>query len=227
MLLGCMARLFQAGIVLVHSLFETRDQIFFVERLAEVAACPGTQHPVSGRLVGIGGYKDHRRAMTVRYQRQAKSTMSPKHRRERLVENNYLRKADVQVSSNNLHTIRIVREISVPQFDAPFNEHNVMSNLRIREFVWCLAFAGMLVPSIGQAQMMVEMPLVTCTQYLAMPPEQSSVFSAWMSGWFNQKTHYTYINLEAYARNVANVKAWCASNPGELVMTGLQRATGK
>jgi hypothetical protein len=120
-----------------------------------------------------------------------------------------------------------VREVSVPQFDASFNEHNVMSNLRIRKFVWCLAFAGMLVPSIGQAQMMVEMPLVTCTQYLAMPPEQSSVFSAWMSGWFNQKTHYTYINLEAYARNVANVKAWCASNPGELVMTGLQRATGK
>ena len=46
-----------------------------------------------------------------------------------------------------------------------------------------------------------------------------------MSGWFNQKTGYTYINLEAYARNVANVQGWCAANPGELVMTGLKRAT--
>lgn len=94
-----------------------------------------------------------------------------------------------------------------------------------RRFIGCLMLAGMLVPSIGQAQMMVEMPLVTCAQYLAMPPEQSSIFAAWMSGWFNQKMGYTYINLEAYARNVANVRAWCASNPRELVMTGLQRAT--
>ena len=94
-----------------------------------------------------------------------------------------------------------------------------------RTLSWCLLFGGMLVPSIGQAQVMVEMPLVTCAQYLAMPPEQSSVFAAWMSGWFNQKMGYTYVNLEAYARNVANMRAWCASNPGELVMTGLQRAT--
>jgi hypothetical protein len=34
-------------------------------------------------------------------------------------------------------------------------------------------------------------------------------------------------SFEAYAMNVENVKAWCAANPGELVMTGLQRATGQ
>jgi hypothetical protein len=38
---------------------------------------------------------------------------------------------------------------------------------------------------------------------------------------------YTYVNLDAYARSVTNVQAWCAANPGELVMTGLQRATAK
>jgi HdeA/HdeB family len=99
--------------------------------------------------------------------------------------------------------------------------------LWIGKLVWCLALVGAMVPSLSQAQLAVNMSLVTCTQYLAMPPEQSSVFSAWMSGWFNQKAGYTYVNLEAYARNVANVKAWCASNPGELVMTGLQRATAQ
>jgi len=98
-----------------------------------------------------------------------------------------------------------------------------MSN-RIGRFISCLAFAGILVPSIGQAQLSVEMPLVTCAQWLAMPPEQSSLFAAWMSGWFNQKLGYTYINLQAYERNVTNMKAWCASYPGELVMTAGQRA---
>lgn len=102
-----------------------------------------------------------------------------------------------------------------------------MNTLRIVSFVWCLACAGILVPSVCEAQYMINMSLVTCSQYLALPPDQSRVFSAWMSGWFNQKTGYTYINLQAYERNVQNVKAWCASNPKERVMTGLQRATAK
>ena len=94
-------------------------------------------------------------------------------------------------------------------------------------FVSCLAAAGILVPTISEAQYMINMSLVTCSQYLALPPAQSRNFSAWMSGWYNQKTGYTYINLQAYERNVQNVKAWCASNPKERVMTGLQRATAK
>jgi hypothetical protein len=84
-----------------------------------------------------------------------------------------------------------------------------------------------MVPSLGHAQYMINMSLVTCMQYVAMPPDQSRIFSAWMSGWFNQKSGYTYINLQAYERNVANVKAWCAANPSELVMTGLHRAMAK
>jgi hypothetical protein len=82
-------------------------------------------------------------------------------------------------------------------------------------------------PGGSHAQIAVNMSLLTCGQYLAMPPDDSRIYSAWMSGWFNQKMGYTYINLQAYERNIENVKAWCGANPGELVMTGLQRATGK
>ena len=90
-----------------------------------------------------------------------------------------------------------------------------------------LILAGITAPAVTQAQVAVDMSLLKCGQYLAMSPDQSRIYAAWMSGWFNQKMGYTYINLEAYARNVENVKAWCATNPGELVMTGLQRATAK
>jgi len=88
-----------------------------------------------------------------------------------------------------------------------------------------LAVSGLaLLPSAGRAQLMIDMGKVTCGQYIAMPPDQSRIFSAWMSGWFNQKTGYVWVNLNAYARNVENVKSWCAANPQELVMTGLARA---
>ena len=92
-----------------------------------------------------------------------------------------------------------------------------------------LAFTlvGVAMTSSSQAQIAVDMSLLTCGQYLAMSPDQSRIYAAWMSGWFNQKMGYTYINLEAYERNVANVKDWCGTNPGELVMTGLKRSTVK
>lgn len=97
--------------------------------------------------------------------------------------------------------------------------------IRTGALVLWVAFACALAPSISHAQYMINMSLVKCSQYLSLPPDQSRIFSAWMSGWFNQKTGYTYVNLQAYVRNVANVKAWCAANPNELVMTGLQKAT--
>jgi hypothetical protein len=88
----------------------------------------------------------------------------------------------------------------------------------------CLLIAGLMLPATAQAQS-YDMGRITCAQYLAMSPADSAVFSAWMSGWFNQKKGYVFVDLGAYARNVASVKSWCASNPVESVMAGLQRST--
>ncbi|BBC01073.1 hypothetical protein ABIF38_007426 [Bradyrhizobium japonicum] len=89
----------------------------------------------------------------------------------------------------------------------------------------CLALAGAALSSPLQAQTSIDMARITCSQYLAMSPGDSSVFSAWMSGWFNQKKGYVFVDLNAYARNVASVKAWCAINPTQTVMAGLERST--
>ena len=102
-----------------------------------------------------------------------------------------------------------------------------MNKLRMSLSLGSLILAGIAAPATSQAQIAVNMSLLTCGQFLAMSPDQSRIYAAWMSGWFNQKTGTTYVNIEAYARNVENVKAWCATNPGELLMTGLQRATAK
>ena len=59
-----------------------------------------------------------------------------------------------------------------------------------------------------------------------MSSTDAPLFSAFISGWFNQKTGHVTVDLNEYARNVANVRSWCATNPGETVFAGLQRATG-
>jgi len=101
-----------------------------------------------------------------------------------------------------------------------------MGHLPVRKFVWILAVLGTVMPTAGRAQVTVNMSRVTCADYLAMTPEQSDVFGAWVGGYFNQKTGYTWIDLDAQRRNVANLKAWCATYPAEFVMTGLARAAG-
>jgi hypothetical protein len=97
----------------------------------------------------------------------------------------------------------------------------------MKKLVLCLTLVAAMASAVAHAQVSIDMSRVTCEQYLALPPAQSADFSAWMSGWFNQKNGYVFVDLNAYARNVANVKSWCASNPAQTVMAGLQRATAK
>ena len=95
----------------------------------------------------------------------------------------------------------------------------------MKKAAFCLMLAGTALPSVTHAQVSIDMARVTCADYLALAPAESAVFSAWMSGWFNQKTGHLTVNLEAYERNVANVRSWCVTNPNETVIAGLQRAT--
>ena len=97
----------------------------------------------------------------------------------------------------------------------------------MKKLIFCLAIAAAMPPVGAHAQASIDMSRVTCAQYLAMAPAQSADFSAWMSGWFNQKNGYVFVDLNAYARNVANVKAWCATNPAQTVMAGLQHSTAR
>ena len=89
-----------------------------------------------------------------------------------------------------------------------------------------LLFIIVTLPSAAEAQLIIDMNRLTCAQFLAMSPQQARIYSAWMSGWFNQKTGYAWVDLNAYERNFANVRQWCATSPGQTVMEGLKRSTG-
>src|SRR5215207_1563986 len=78
-----------------------------------------------------------------------------------------------------------------------------------------LGLVGLIMPLAANAQVMFDTTRVTCADYLAMSPSDARLFSAFISGWFNQKTGHVTVDLNEYARNVANVRSWCATNPGE------------
>jgi hypothetical protein len=89
-----------------------------------------------------------------------------------------------------------------------------------------LALAGLALPIAANAQVKFDTTRVTCADYLTMSRTDAHLFSAFISGWFNQKTGHVTVDLSEYERNVANVRNWCAGNPRETVIAGLQRATG-
>ena len=89
-----------------------------------------------------------------------------------------------------------------------------------------LLFIIVTLPSAAQAQLIIDMNRLTCAQFLAMSPQQARIYSAWMSGWFNQKTGYACVDLNDYERNFANVRQWCTTSQGQTVMEGLKRSTG-
>ena len=93
----------------------------------------------------------------------------------------------------------------------------------MRKLILALAISGMITPAPGHAQA-INMTRVTCGQYLAMAPDQARVFSAWMSGWFNQRRGHAWVNPAAFAENVGSVRQWCTSYPNETIMTGLERS---
>jgi hypothetical protein len=99
-----------------------------------------------------------------------------------------------------------------------------MGDASMRKSVLCLTIAMIMAPGSGQAQVTVDMTRVTCADYVAMPPGQARTFSAWMSGWFNQKFGYITVGLNDFAKNTASVKQWCTTSPRETVMAALDRS---
>ena len=100
----------------------------------------------------------------------------------------------------------------------------------MRTFAFGLVIAAAMMSSAAHAQDKVDkgkvdMARVTCAEYLAMSPQDDAIFSAWMSGWFNQKKGYVTLDLDVYKRNISNVKAWCANNPTQSVMASIERVT--
>jgi hypothetical protein len=94
----------------------------------------------------------------------------------------------------------------------------------MRKVLYFLAVVLAMMPGSGRAQVTLDMTRITCADYLAMPPIQARTFSAWMSGWFNQRFGYITVGLGDFARNVASVRDWCTTSPGATVMAALERS---
>jgi hypothetical protein len=58
-----------------------------------------------------------------------------------------------------------------------------------------LGLVGLIMPLAANAQVMFDTTRVTCADYLAMSSTDARLFSAFISGWFNQKIGHVTVDL--------------------------------
>ncbi|MGP8261992.1 MAG: HdeA/HdeB family chaperone [Rhodoblastus sp.] len=71
------------------------------------------------------------------------------------------------------------------------------------------------------------MDRISCGDMVAMAPADQAMVSAWMSGWYNQKLGYNWVDLAAFRRNEANIMKYCADHPKDQLMGVIQAAVNQ
>jgi hypothetical protein len=96
--------------------------------------------------------------------------------------------------------------------------------LHVRKLIFGLLLASVIAPGSAHAQVTLDARRVTCGDYLALPQDRWQAFSAWMSGWFNQRFGYVTVGFADFQKNIEEMNRWCALNRQRTVMAALEQA---
>src|SRR5215204_146792 len=74
-----------------------------------------------------------------------------------------------------------------------------------------------------RAQLVVDMSLISCDQFLKSPQERRDVLSAWMGGYYSAMKNLTTIDARYVVRNSQKVANYCKKAKNETLMSAVQR----
>ena len=75
----------------------------------------------------------------------------------------------------------------------------------------------------AKAQVIVDLSLVTCGQYMGKDRDTQDVIAAWMSGYFNAAKNQSMVDLARFERNRKAVEKYCKTHKLETLMSAIQR----
>jgi acid stress chaperone HdeB len=75
----------------------------------------------------------------------------------------------------------------------------------------------------ARAQVVLDLTLITCAQYMGQDKDNQDVIAAWMSGYFNAAKNQSVLNLTRFDRNRKAVEKYCKSHKPETLMSAIQR----
>jgi acid stress chaperone HdeB len=87
--------------------------------------------------------------------------------------------------------------------------------------VSAMIVAGWNLPA--KAQVVLEMSMITCGQYMGQDRETQDTIAAWMSGYFNAANGVNMLNVARFQRNRKAVEHYCKTHKAETLMSAIQR----
>jgi acid stress chaperone HdeB len=76
----------------------------------------------------------------------------------------------------------------------------------------------------SRAQVVIDMTMLTCKQYLEADKDRQDVIAAWMSGYFNAARGNPVFNASPFTSNRGRVSAYCKKHRPETLMSAIQRS---
>jgi acid stress chaperone HdeB len=76
----------------------------------------------------------------------------------------------------------------------------------------------------AKAQVVLDMTMLTCKQYLEADKARQDLIAAWMSGYFNAARSNPVFNATLFQQNRNRVSAYCKKHRPETLMSAIQRS---
>ena len=75
----------------------------------------------------------------------------------------------------------------------------------------------------AKAQVVIEMSLITCKQYMDADPDRKELVASWLSGYFSASKNLNVLDFGYVARNKRVVGNYCKKRPGETLMSAIEK----
>jgi len=78
-------------------------------------------------------------------------------------------------------------------------------------------------PSAVSAQVVLDMSLITCRQFLDSPPERQELIHSWVGGYYSASKNLATVDFRYVARNQKAVSDYCRKNGREGLLSAVQK----
>jgi len=91
------------------------------------------------------------------------------------------------------------------------------------KFTLIAAVIGIVSSAPASAQVLVDMSLITCGQFLTSDADRKVMVASWMSGYFSASKNLSSLDFRYLDRNTKVIGKYCGSHKSETLMSAIQK----
>ena len=95
--------------------------------------------------------------------------------------------------------------------------------MKILPLIGAAAIAIVAASVPARAQVVIDMSVITCGEFLKAPADRQDLVASWMQGYFSATKNLSTIDLRYVSRNSKVVGDYCKTHKSETLMNAIQK----